>query len=447
MCNRNQKEERKRTGIKVILAAVITALTCVLLLWATAWIGQDSIKESCQESARYFLDRDLFPYLIEGQFNTRQDNYADCILVNIMYHIEEEDRCASLIRASYYNPEMESVAVSLEESLKEKRETNVDYFRYWHGSMVLLRPLFLFTGIEGVRLILGILLVILMFAVAGFCWKLKAKSLAVVYLVGNSIVQVWMCFFCIEYITTFLVMNVISLIMIGMFALSKEDETLRNRALMLMAISGVITCFVDFLTTETLTFTMPLFFLTVLRYQAGKLRELKKEIQYMAVCILTWGVSYAGMFLLKWLLSVLVLGKQAFFQAMAAAGERIVGTVYLGDSTITSEATLLQKLSGALFRNQGSLFPFRDEMNMGAAMWLFLGICFLAFAIVYMLRPKCLPKTVILLCLLLAAVPYLRYLALGNHSYMHYFFTYRAQLVTVCVIGYCTWQFGIGRMK
>lgn len=444
---KKKRIEWKRTGMKAAAAAVVTAFVCALLLWATGLIGQDSIKDSCQESAEYFQKRELFPYLIEGQFNTRQDNYADCILVNIMYHIEEEGTAASLVRASYYNPEMESVEVSLEESLKADKEPDVDYFRYWHGSMVFLRPLFLFTGIEGARCILGILLAALTLATAGFCWHQKAKSMAVIYLLGNVIVQVWMCFFCIEYITTFLVMNVISLIIIAMFARNKDEEKLRSNVVVLMAISGVITCFVDFLTTETLTVTMPLLFFTVLRYRTGKLGEVKKEIQYLAACGLTWGISYVGMFLLKWLLAVLVLGRQAFFQAMTAAGERIGGTVYLGNTTMDSEASLLQKLSGALFRNQGSLFPFQEKMNMGTAMCLFLGVCFLCFAVVYMLRPKEFPKTVVVLCMILAAVPYLRYLVLGNHAYIHYFFTYRAQLVTVCAVGYCTWQFGLSRLK
>ncbi len=442
-----EKKKRKQTGIKVVMAAIITAATCFLLLLATGLIGREEIRDSCQESAEYFQERDLFPYLVEGQFNTRQDNYADCILVNIMYHISEEEILTSLIQASYYNPEGESVPVSLEKSLKAEQKPNVDYSRYWHGSMVLLRPLFLFTDIEGARCILGIMLAILTLAVAVFCWQKDAKSMSVIYLLGNGIVQTWMCFFCIEYVTTFLVMNVISLITIGMFSVRKNEEEMKYNVLVLMAISGVVTCFVDFLTTETLTITMPLLFFTVLRFQNGKLQELKKEIRYMAVCGLTWGISYAGMFLLKWFLAVLVLGGQVFFQTMSAAGKRIGGAVYLGNTITAPEASLFQKLSGALFRNQGCLFPFRNEMNMGTAMWSFFGVCFICFAIIYMLRPKKFSKTVIAICLLLAAVPYVRYLFLANHAYMHFFFTYRAQLVTVCAISYCTWQFGLGRLR
>jgi hypothetical protein len=49
--------------------------------------------------------------------------------------------------------------------------------------------------------------------------------------------------------------------------------------------------------------------------------------------------------------------------------------------------------------------------------------------------------------LLLGVLPYLRYLALSNHSYMHYFFTYRAQMVTVLAAFYLTWEYGLKNLK
>lgn len=133
-----------------MLGIVVLSIFCgMLLLLITGLIPRSMIEDSCRESSVYFQEHELFPYLVEGQFNTRQDNYADCILVNILYHIDGKDLSASLIKASYYNPEMETVEVSLTESMQAEQIPNVDYFRYWHGGMVLLRPLFVFTGIQG----------------------------------------------------------------------------------------------------------------------------------------------------------------------------------------------------------------------------------------------------------------------------------------------------------
>lgn len=436
------KEKIQKAGV-ITCVAGITAVVCMLLLFLTGLIPQKAIKASCAESAQYFMEQELFDNIVEGQFNTSRDNYADCILLNVMYHISQEELLQSLIRASYYNPEFEEVNVSFYQSLQVDKEANVDYFRYWHGSMVLLRPLFVWTGIQGARLILGMVLVVLIAIATGLLWHLRAKAAAVIYVCGNLLIQVWMCLFCIEYITTFLVANGVLIAELLLFVKKKNRESLRKKVRYLMAISGVVTCFVDFLTTETLTITIPLLFLMIVSYESGELAGVKEEVKYLTGCGIIWGISYGGMFLLKWLLSVAALGMQAFGAAMSAAGERIGGTVYLGNTNLDPEADLVERIVGLLYRNQGCLFPFREEMSMGGALWLFFGLCFLCFSIVYLLRPKQLPWNIISTCLLLGAVPYLRYLVLQNHSYLHYFFTYRAQLVTILAIGYCTWKFGL----
>lgn len=439
---------KENTIIKCILTALTTAVLCMALLFLTGMIPQSAIKDNCAESAQYFMEEELFGEVIDKQFNTIQDNYADCILINVMYHISGENTFSSLIKASYYDPDFEQVNVSFYDSVQEDKEPNVDYFRYWHGSMVLLRPLFTLTGIEGARMVLGIALFVMIAVASALLWRLKAKAAAVLYLLGNTIVQVWMCLFCIEYITTFLVANVILIVELCLFAKakkekSKTEEHLRKQVLTLMAVSGVVTCFVDFLTTETLTVTIPLMFLMILLHEEGKLKTIKEEVKYLFKCGITWGFSYAGMFVLKWGLSALVLGGKAFTEAMAAAGERIGGTVYMGNTNLDPEADFVQRFIGLIHRNQGCLFPFKENMNMGTVLWLFLGVCMLCFAIVYLFRPRKLPFNIIVVCLLLSALPYLRYMTLQNHSYQHYFFTYRAQLVTLVAIGYCTWQFGL----
>lgn len=443
----NVKKQCKKTWIQMLGIVVLSIFCGMLLLLITGLIPRSMIEDSCRESSVYFQEHELFPYLVEGQFNTRQDNYADCILVNILYHIDGKDLPASLIKASYYNPEVESVEVSLTESMQAEQIPNVDYFRYWHGGMVLLRPLFIFTGIQGARAALGVLLLILTGLTVFLLWRQKAKGLAVCYVLGNLIVQAWMCAFCIEYITTFLLMNVVLIALLVCFPKRKDTESLYRHVYGMLCAAGVWTCFFDFLTTETLTVTMPILFLLVLRYQKGELDDLRQECKRGMGCLLGWGISYAVTFVTKWLLAVMVLGRQAFMQAMESAGERIGGTVYLGNTTADPEASGVQRFFGAIFRNQGSLFPFRDSMGTGAAALSFFGVLFLCFAIVYLFRGKNFDGRAVALCLLVGAVPYLRYAVLENHAYLHYFFTYRAQLVTVTMLLFVTYEFGLKNLR
>lgn len=413
----------------------------MLLLVLTGLIPQSAIKESCMESAQYFKENELFDDIMKERLNTRRDNYGDILLINTMYHISEQTPIRSLIQSLYYNPENESVNISFYNSVMEKKEPNVNWSRYWQGAAVLVRPLLVWVGIEEARMILGGILLALIISNAALLGHLKARTAAVCYLLGNGIIQVWICLFCIEYAMTFLVANAILLTLLLFFIKEESEDKLRQKGVLLMAVSGVVTCFVDLLTTETLTVTIPLLFMMILLYEKGRLRSVKEEVRYLTGCIVTWGVSYAGMFLLKWMLAAMVLGTDVFTTALGAAGKRFGGAVTVGGSQETVHFT--ERLLGIFYRNQGCLFPFEEKMTMGASIGLFWGVCFLCFCIVYLLRPKKLPINIIVSCLLLGIVPYVRYLILQNHSYIHYFFTYRAQLVTVVALLYCTWEFGL----
>lgn len=437
----------KEYMIPLIITFGITSVLCVFLLYITGMIPRQSIEKNIEESAEYFYEQELFPYLIDGQFNTRQDNYADSILVNIIYHIDETELFASLMEASYYQPKGEEANVSLYEAVKEEKEANIVYDRYWHGSMILLRPLLIFTNITGVRLILGITLCLLILGVSYFLYRKGEKGLSLCYLIANLLIQVWMCAFCIEYITTFLITNAVTLATIFLYEKKKnKEEELDQSFLLLMCISGTVTCFFDFLTTETLTITVPLLVLLVLLYRDKKLRESKQEIGRIISGGCVWGFSYGLMFCLKWGLSSVVLGKNAFSAALSSVEERMVGTVHLGNSNLDPEAGIMERLLGVIGRNQGSIFPFREEMSMGAALAAFFGILFLVFAIIYLFRGKNLSLEMIFLCSVLSVVPYLRYLVLSNHSYIHYFFTYRAQLVVILSFLFCSWEFGLSNL-
>lgn len=440
----NQNLNIKHTMIHTIKAALATVLLCMILLFLTGMIPHDAIAASCRESAEFFLDRELFPYSIDGQFNSRIDNYSDCILVNIMYHTDNGQLIPSLINASYYQPDYEQINVSLSDAVRKAKEPNISYSRYWHGSLVLLRPLFLFTGIAGARYILGGSLILLTLLVAVTLIRMKRTALAICYLLGNLSVQCWMCLTCVQYMTTFLVMNAVTLCILRIYHQNRTDNAaLYQKACMLMAVSGVTVCFVDFLTAETLAVTIPLLVLLVLRYEDGRLQELSCELKRLAGLGMIWLCSYALMFLVKWSLCAVLSGFDALSDILSHAGERFLGAVTTGNTNLDPEATPVERFLGALGRNQGCLFPFRDSMNMSRSLALFALIVCILLLIIYVFRRKDFSGKMLVLCLLLGAVPYARYIILQNHAYIHYFFTYRAQLVTITSLYYCTWRFGL----
>jgi len=451
--------------LPVIGIFVLTMLLCAGSLLLTALIPQDKISANLKKSAVYFEEHELFPYLAEGQFNTRQDNYADCILLNIIYHIgvdEQESLFSSVIRSAYFCREKQNVNEGFSEAAAFEntaipQEAKVDYFRYWHGSMVLLRPLLILFDIVGVRLVLGIAALLLSIAAAYVLWKKKRKVLSACYLLSMICVNSWVIVCCIEYVTTFLVMGACNLWIAGTWkeeyaqtASGQQSAAIvvrRKRFLCLMAVSGVVTSFMDFLTTETLTFTVPVLLELVLCMgNRKKLEDVKGTFLRIIQSGIVWGVSYAVMFVTKWIISAGLLGVEALREALQSAGERLGGTVYLGVTNLDPEADFFQRVFGAVFRNEGMIFPFKDHMSPITAAVIFGVLLMVLFSVIYLFYDKDMDLRTIGLFLLVALIPYLRYVVLSNHAYIHYFFTYRAQLVTIMILLFLVWEYGLGNI-
>lgn len=429
----------------VILSGIITAFICIFLLFTTAYIPQSAIQKQMKESAEYYNEHLLFDRVTPFSFLSRQDNYADCILTNIIYHINSENILTSVLSASYYNPEGEEVNESFSYAVDNPADVlvddnvvpNVDYSRYWHGSMVLLRPLFVLFNIQTIRMILGIFILLLTVWFAYLLIRKKYSFFAGCYIVGLLSVSAWMCAFCVEYTMPFLVMAVelpVLLLLMTKEVNNKEDH--QEKILWcVLAASGIVTAFLDFLTTETLTFTVAYMLYLVVRNKRGQIEGFKKECVRMIKSGAVWGISYALMFFLKWIMACIFFGKDAFVEALRQAAFRMNGDATLGNVTGAETVSDGERIFGALWRNFACLLPFRDSMRVQTTVIVLVITAVVAFCIWYLFRTKKV-NDINRLFGMLAIIPVVRFLVLNNHSYIHFFFTYRALLVTVVALVY-----------
>ena len=130
--------------------------------------------------------------------------------------------------------------------------------------------------------------------------------------------------------------------------------------------------------------------------------------------------------------SFLAFGKTAVESAWSHAMVRIDGGVVADN--VAYEFTKTQQLTGAIWQNLGCLFPIRNEMRASQVMIWTIAVLLLVAALFYLFRGKEMHGVLFMPLFLLAILPYARYLVLSNHACRHYFFTYRAQIITVFVI-------------
>ena len=454
-----RKKESRSLWVRCFVSALVTVVVCVGFLFLTALIPQKAIQKNCEKSAEFYVTHALFEAKQGYESDHMTDNYADCILQNIIYQIDTQHPVHSSLQASYYQPEEENVDTAFYQAVFEGRISNVNYYRYWHGSMVILRPLFVLTDIQGVRMILGACVALMGILIIGLLCREKQVGLAVVYTIAMLVIDIQMLFRCIEYVMPFLVMQAV-LIYVCVTCHNRcrkfpEDaEAVIGSYHPMFLAAGIVTSFVDFLTTETITFTVPMLFLLALckptRISDNRVisrEDLKSKHKkwsglmtvVKAGCF--WLIGYAGMFLAKWVICALCFGREALMESLQQAAVRVGGQVGASNNTNLSEAANgMERLYGAVWHNLASLFSMRGTLVSGKAMVFAFGSLAVLAAFIYLFHIKKINWNRYVPWFLLALLPYIRYLALSNHAYLHFFFTYRAQLITVMVVLLFTWE-------
>lgn len=399
------------TAAKLSAAYIMTLLILWGLLVLTSMIPNEKIGENMLESAWYFSGRQPFETTESGRLCSTSDNYADAILLNIMWNIKNEDPFISSLDTKYYDGGEQGVNYGFYRTLYGD-SPNVDYTRYWHGSVIFLRPLMLVTDIVGIKAAgLGAVLILLAVNIALLIRK-KHYHIAAGLAFAMVCVQIWNIGLSLEYIPVFLV----CLGICPLFILSARSGD--DRLMLLSVISGAMTAFFDFLTVETITILIPLIIVMLIRYDDPEPPKLKENIAFSAKCLLGWGIAYLMTFLVKWTAASAATGENKFITAIFSAEERFVGEA--------ESITGIRLVITSVLANLSVIFGGSERVE---AVNVIVGIAVTAaiFAGLLIITGKGRGKSDIIVPLgILGAVPFLRFMVLGNHSYLHEFFTYRA---------------------
>ena len=400
--------------VKYILIFFITLGVLLGLLLVAAKIPKSAIRENVRASAKYYCETGLFTRKIEGVNASAHDHYADSILVAIAYQYDEKAPLTSVMWSSYYTDNKQNENENLLQAVNENIEANQQYLRYWHGSNAVVKTLLTVFTVKEIYMINAIVIALLSIGFIALLWKKKAYTVSAAFAIGMLMIQAWFVPTTFEYSWNFIVMLIMSIVAVVLAYGHKWEKV---GALFL--VGGMVTNYMDFLSTETITFTVPLLIMLWIRDKNGVDETRKETLIFAGKSALVWGVGYLGMWVSKWIVSALVLGENTLPYVTGHIGERLDGDVGL---------SMGEYIYAALARNIRCLLPFEY-----GALGAFLGVGLIIFALYmgYVHYGKNEDKKYIMVYVLIALVPYLRFVVLHNHAYLHYFFTYRAQLATV----------------
>ncbi len=385
------------------------------LLAASACIPNSALEENMLSSGRYYLSQPVYPSQ-DGRFLNITDNRADQLLVNIAWNMGRGDPLTSVIDSRHYDGGSFSLNTGLYQAVTQDLAPNAPYPQYWHGSAAFVRFAHLFTDTQGMKtiglwLLCGLLLINVALLIRKGHWELGLclviSLLSVQF--GNLRLSITYqpCFFlCLGLCPAFVLLE------------RRGDSALT----MLCVLSGAATAFFDFLTTETLPLLLPLILVVAIRAKEGRLTAFPWRL--LLSCGLCWGAAYAGAFVCKWALVSLLTGQNHFATGLLAAGKRLD----------TAPDTSLPPFLSGILANLSVFFGSSRRVDLGRVFWG-LAVCAALLALGYVWLKRAEPRrNGALAALLLGALVLARFALLGNHSYLHEFFTYRALCATVMAV-------------
>ena len=285
--------------------------------------------------------------------------------------------------------------------------------------MMIIRPLLMLLNISQIYYFLAIVLIILLTILFIMLIKKKAYLLVVALIIGLIMTTSQYVPFCLEYVWTYIIMLLTSILVINF----ENKENMSANISKLMFVTGIITCFLDFLSTETITFTIPILIIFYIRNKEGKIKNIKNEMKQIVKWTILWFVGYAAMWAAKWILSSIILNINSLEYVANNMMKRIVDT--------HSKQSIFYMIKESLYRNVIALYPldlFRSTIiNISIVLSVIISLILLKKQ-----DKKEIQKAMIVLGI--GAIPYIRYITIIQHSTNHCFFTFRAQFATIIAL-------------
>ena len=423
----NKKQSVLTSVLKYIFVFLITACICFGLLFLVTFIPRSAIKSNIQESADYLCNKEMFEEIVEGVGGSKQDRYADSILLGIIWQLDSNHPLSSMMETAYYSDKNGVENEALRAAVTDNLEANKEYLRYWHGSSVWVKPLLLFLNIKEIYIFNAAILIFLYLLFAFLLVKKKIYIPLVGFSLSLILVSAWFVPFSLEYTWCFLIMFIFLDILLLFY-----DRLSREKITILFLFFGIITSFFDFLTTELITLLVPLLLLLWFEKNESSLDSSKtSKFNYLDSVkrIVLWGFGYSFMWMLKWLLAAIVLQRNVLPDIKEQIDLR-VGGEYMAQVTFP----LFEYMRKAIFRNVKCLFP----LEYG---WAGIIVAFIIFAftlyILFVYHGKSFDKGLCVMYIVICMIPYIRYMVLHNHSFIHFGFTYRSQMITLLSIFLC----------
>lgn len=412
-----------RIVIKFLIVYISLVIVFTLSLTVVSSLPSDSIRSNIIKSIPLLEQEGDYPLVGGEQSDYQLDNYTDSIMLNIIYNIDSTKPFDAGLQSVLYS--LPGVGLnwrvqSLKAQIGNNEPGNGNYPTYWHGYIVIIRPLLTFATFSDIRKIYELAFFLLFSIITSLLYKKVSMAAALAFATSLALINFMIVPFSISFSSDFFVAFIFMIILLLMPNIDIQKASL------LFFIVGACTSFVDLSATPIVTFGLPAVVVLILRKQLTPKSPIKSDIIFLVCIGLTWLAGYALLWTSKWGLASIVLQKNVFAEGVMRIFVRTGGVIpsWLDDGT----PLWIHAISSNVY------YIFSSGYSKPIS-WLLLYLIPGLFLITFIRwHQRIRDLSLSLLLFVLAALPYAYFIFASELSAVHCWLTYRIQAVTIMAV-------------
>lgn len=388
--------------IRIASILIIGIILGGLFLILSYLLPSNVIEKNIAKSIEIFEKEEKYESDIYGYRNTKLDNFTDAIMLQNASYTGNESLIDKAMNVYRYNND-DDPGKSLINQINNKNNEKIDYSRYWHGYLIILKPLLLLFSYNDIRFINTIIQPLLVLSIVYLMIKKKKENYIIPYVISILMISPNTIAKSMQYSTIFYLFNLAMLFML------LYNDKLKNKYPYFFLIMGMLTSYFDFLTYPLATLGMTLITYFILNNE----KKLSNNIKTIILLSFMWGIGYIGMWVGKLVLGSILLNDNLFSSAL----ERFSTRVSL--ETTNGSFTIFEVLKRNIYRYVNK--PY------------FLLLLFIIGYTIFKTKFKIKRETCISIIpfIIISIMPFAWYIVTSNHSYIHCWFTYRTLIITI----------------
>lgn len=292
-------------------------------------------------------------------------------------------------------------------ALESYSDSRGSYSYYWHGYVVILRPLCLILDLSGIRVLNGMAQLLLFVLLAYLIGRRRGFRHVLMLLASYVLLSPFTVSLSLQYSWVFYIAYCGAAVMVG-----KIDFFSRgSRYIYFFMVLGMLTSYFDLLTYPLFTWGFPLIWWLAIDRSDKKTAEWIRKVVASGI---SWIVGYAVLWLAKWVLASIVLNQDVFQMAV----DEIIGISSGGD---VESSGLLHRLNAVYLNWKHYSYPIYTLVLLAWMLWWFAGA----------VRNGWKRSTKACAYLLVGFSSIVWYITLVGHTEIHHFFTHRIFGVSV----------------